>query len=289
MSDSGAPPPDHPLRPLYGCLLKMWRADKHFDALQDSIKEFLGSKPYEVVHDFQLEANHYAVQVKVHQRPPNEWSPIIGDIVHNTRSSLDHLAWQLVKRNAEEPIPGKTQFPIFSEDPFDRNAYPTTKKWKRAYDSWGRQTDGMHPRDIAFLKTLQPYYQRPEDPNSHDLARLRELSNWDKHRELHFATSAHVGSRYHLKEGTRNARIIPLYIRPAPRVFEDGTEVARFSVIPTGPNHHVDVYVKVLFDVAFGEGSPLEGLGIKRTLADMVLCVSYILSEFKIKFAGQMF
>jgi hypothetical protein len=96
-------------------------------------------------------------------------------------------------------------------------------------------------------------------------------------------------ANYHLKEGTRNARIIPLYIQPAPRVIEDGAEVARFAVIPTGPNHHGDVRVKISFDIVFGEGSPLEGLGVKRTLADMGLCISHILSDFKTKFAGQMF
>ena len=77
--------------PLYGCLLKMRRAGEHFDALQKYIKEFLDSEPYKTIHE--PEWNQYIVRVRVHKRPPHEWSPIIGDIVHNTRSTLDHLAW----------------------------------------------------------------------------------------------------------------------------------------------------------------------------------------------------
>jgi len=115
--------------PLSGCQLKMRRADEHFEALQNSMHDFMRRDPYEVIQDFDSEANQYVVRVKVRERPPIEWSPIIGDIIHNIRSSLDHLAWQLVKRNAEEPIPGKTQFPIFSKDPFDRNAFAKTKDW----------------------------------------------------------------------------------------------------------------------------------------------------------------
>lgn len=266
----------------------MRRGDEHFDALQNSMHEFFGREPYEIIGDSEPESGQHVMRIKLREWPPHEWSPVIGDIVHNTRSALDHLAWQLVKRNRREPIVGKTQFPIFSIDPFDRNAYPTTKKWKRALSLWDRQTEGMHPRDIAFLKDLQPY-TREDDPAFHPLHRLREISNWDKHRELHFAAIALVGHRYWLKEGTRNARVIPLRIRARTRVSEESTEVARFTVIPTGPDAHVNVHIEVFGEIAFGKGSPLEGLGVQQTLHDIGFCVFDILARFKIYFAGQMF
>ncbi len=165
--------------------------------------EFFGRNPYEVVRDFDSEANQHVVQVKVRERPPHKWSPIIGDIVHNMRSALDHLAWQLVIRNECTPS-SKTQFPILSKDPFECNAYAKTKHWKNALDRWNTQTEGMNPFDIAFLKELQPY-QRTYDTASHPLDRLRELSNRDKHRELHFATSAFVGPLFYLNSGLRHS------------------------------------------------------------------------------------
>jgi hypothetical protein len=49
------------------------------------------------------------------------------------------------------------------------------------------------------------------------------------------------------------------------------------------------VQIKVFFDIAFGKGSPLEGLGVKDTLLFIGPYVSDIIEEFRIKFAGQMF
>lgn len=265
----------------------MRRSDEHFDALQDSIHEFFGRDPYEVAYDLEPESNQYVVRVKVRERPPPEWSPVIGDIVHNMRSALDHLAWQLVIRNGCKPF-GKTRFPIFSRDPFDRSLYSKTKHWKNALNRWQTQTEGMHPRDIAFLKDLQPY-QRMDDATPHPLDWLKEFSNWDKHRELHFATSAFVGPLFYLKESSRNVAIQPFDVRLRGDVFEDGAEVARFEAVSLGCDPYVDVDIKVMYEVAFGEGSPLEGLWIKQTLLDIGQYVWDILLRFKIYFDGQMF
>ncbi len=51
----------------------------------------------------------------------------------------------------------------------------------------------------------------------------------------------------------------------------------------------MDVQIKVFFDIAFGKGSPLEGLGVKKTLLAIGPYVADIIEEFRIKFAGQMF
>ncbi len=65
--------------------------------------------------------------------------------------------------------------------------------------------------------------------------------------------------------------------------------MVRFEAIPLGRNYHADVDIKVMCEVAFGEGSPLEGLWIKQTLFDIGQYVSDILLRFKVKFDGQMF
>jgi hypothetical protein len=51
----------------------------------------------------------------------------------------------------------------------------------------------------------------------------------------------------------------------------------------------MDVQFKVFFDIAFGKGSPLEGLGIKKTLLAIGPYVSGIIEDFRIKIVGQMF
>jgi len=146
----------------------------------------------------------------------------------------------------------------------------------------------MNPFDIAFLKELQPY-KSEDDPASHPLDRLRELSNWDKHREIHFAYSVHVASRYEFREGSQNVTVKPISLGTKPRVLEGETEVARFATIPTGPNPRMNMYIKVFCEETFGKSSPLEGLWIKQTLFDIGQYVSDILLRFKVKIDGQMF
>lgn len=245
----------------------------------------MGRNPYEVIHEFEPESNQYVVRVKVREWPPPEWSPIIGDIVHNTRSALDHLAWQLVIKNGRKPSGGNL-FPIFTKDPLDPDAHAGAGEFKTAQKRWKDRIKGMHPDDVAILKGLQPY-QGADNPDHYPLAALNQLSNWDKHRELHFATSALVGPLFYLKEASRNVAIQPIHVKPRGHVFEDGAEVARFEVVPYGPNPHVDVHIKVMCEVAFGEGSPLEGLWIDQTLSAVGLYVSDVILEFKSRFDEQ--
>jgi hypothetical protein len=148
--------------PLYGCLLKMRRADEHFNTLQEYIRGFLDSGPYKIIHEPKW--NQYIVRVKVHKWPPHEWSPVIGDIVHNTRSTLDHLAWQLVKRNGKEPKPGTTQFPIFSKDPVDPYIYDTNKLAKNALGRWTRQTRVCTPATSHSLRSCSLFFKYQRIP-----------------------------------------------------------------------------------------------------------------------------
>lgn len=65
--------------------------------------------------------------------------------------------------------------------------------------------------------------------------------------------------------------------------------MARYAFTATGPNPKMDVQIKVFINIAFEKGSPLEGLGVEKTLLSIGPYVSDIIEEFRIKFAGQMF
>ena len=262
----------------------MRRGEEHFEALQNSMRDFMARDPYEIVRDFDPETDQHVVRVKVRERPPPEWSPVVGDIAHNMRSALDHLAWQLVFKNGRTPSGGNL-FPIFTKDPFDPNAHTSQGEFKTARKRWKDRVRGMDPEDVAILRELQPY-QGEDDPDLYPLAALNRLSNWDKHRELHLATSAFVGPLFYLKEGSRNVAVQPVDVRPRGDAFEDGAELARFEAVKLGPNPHLDVHVKVMCEVAFGENSPLEGLWIKQTLSEIGLYVSDVILRFKDRFDG---
>jgi hypothetical protein len=273
---------------MFGCRLKMARAQKHFEELQDVIKSFLGRKPYEVVSESDAQPHHYIGRLHIREWPPPELSPIIGDIVHNGRSALDHLAWLLVRRAKNTPAPGKTQFPIFTKDPFDRTLYSTTKKWKAALDRWNSQTQGMASNDVAIIKRMQPY-KRFKTPGADPLARLADLSNWDKHRELHFASQIVGVKDWRIKRTSGNVVVNPLYLMPLNEMAKEGTIVSRFEAYGTGNGEaKVDVELELAFNIAFGEASPLEGLGVEDTLEKIGTHVSDVLLTFKLRFEGKL-
>jgi hypothetical protein len=152
---------------LYSCYLKLRRVEQHADALQDALDGFLGSNPYAIICEREPKLDEYVLWTKVREQPPPEWSPIVGDIVHNWRSALDHLAYQLVIRNGNTPS-SRTQFPIFSKSPFDASLYSKTKDAKNALERWNGQVSGMHPSDVAVIERLQPY-KGGHGPDTHPL------------------------------------------------------------------------------------------------------------------------
>jgi len=91
--------------------MKLKRADLHLRSLQAAMKEFIDSNPYDTWMDPippQLPyIESFIVRVRERQRPHREeWGAILGDAVHNLRSALDHLVWELTKQNqGGEPPP----------------------------------------------------------------------------------------------------------------------------------------------------------------------------------------
>lgn len=103
---------------LEGVVLKLLRAGNHFDALCEvcdkSIKESTGEPFVEREGDWEV------LRVPVREFP--SWASIVsGDYVHNLRSALDHLAWQLVKVSGAKPG-SWTSFPTYGDkDDFIRD------------------------------------------------------------------------------------------------------------------------------------------------------------------------
>jgi hypothetical protein len=89
-----------------------------------------------------------------------------GDIVHNLRSALDHLAYQLVVVGSEKEPSRRVEFPIAKD--FATYEAEKTKK-----------VQGMRPIAIKAIDNVKPYKGGNEP-----LWRIHELDNIDKHRTL---------------------------------------------------------------------------------------------------------
>src|SRR6266700_3295672 len=94
-----------------GVRAKIERAKHHIGDLEERVRVFLESKPYSVAHDKNSETCERVCRVQIRAQPPLILPLIVGEVLHQLRGSLDHLAWQLVEANGEKP--GKwTYFPI---------------------------------------------------------------------------------------------------------------------------------------------------------------------------------
>src|SRR5271156_1341219 len=95
---------------LIGVRSKIERAKKHVTDLDIAIRSFCESQPYTIATKQKPEIEHTTLCVENVQPVPDSITLIVGDAVHNLRSSLDHLAWQLV--DAAGGTPGvHTYFP----------------------------------------------------------------------------------------------------------------------------------------------------------------------------------
>lgn len=98
---------------------------------------------------------------------PFEALPISGDIIHNLRSALNHLAHQLVLVGTSGTEPSRrVEFPI-SKDVMTYEAEKVAKM------------EGMRLEAVKTIDSLHPY-----KGGNDTLWRIHELNNIDKHRTL---------------------------------------------------------------------------------------------------------
>jgi hypothetical protein len=101
------------------------------------------------------------------------WGAQIGAVAHALRSSLEHLAWQLVIANQGSPN-NSTHFPIYERKP---------DKGKEL-----GVTGGVPSEALKIIEAAQPYNGTS---GGKKLAAIHKLDVFDKHREL-VVTAARV-------------------------------------------------------------------------------------------------
>jgi hypothetical protein len=144
---------------------KVERAYHHINELDRVLAAFIKSNPYEVVIEEDPHTKQVLYCLSRNADIPVDVSLIVGDILQNLRSSLDHLAYALVVANNQTPNT-KTYFPITEEVP-----EPTNPK-----SDFSRKVCGMSQDAINTILLLKPY-----KGGNHALWGLHALNNWDKH------------------------------------------------------------------------------------------------------------
>ena len=212
------------------------------------------------------------------QPTPLRISAVLGDTIHNLRSALDHLAYQLVSVGTDKPPSVHVCFPI-AED-------------RRKYTRRRSELSGARPEAIAAVDALMPF-----KGGNDTLWRLNRLDNVDKHRALITAGSAfrsvNIGSL--LNRGMQEAiessplagripelPLLNLSLKPADRLFPLKTGDELFIDLPDAV---VDERTQFHFEVAFGEEGVVMGEPIIETVGSMMSLVEGLLPTFARYFA----
>jgi hypothetical protein len=162
---------------------KLQRADRHvaeftaeFHRLENERNPYIvTTRPYEFSAGTMLEAR--AEPVEVYR---DGVAAIVGDIIFNTRSALDHIC---VALSGNE----RSQYPIFESDPWaEAEDKGTASANRRRREDFSAYTKGMPASAIELIRASQPYNNAVGFPPPwlDHLAILNRLSNADKHRRL---------------------------------------------------------------------------------------------------------
>lgn len=242
--------------PLRGPLRKVDRAKQHIEDLERKVGEFADRNPYRIVVEPSFNPGNTAMislAVRIREETPDELALLVGDALHNLRSSLDHLACCLVPGGTSDP---DCSFPFAkSEQAFEQTIL-------------SRPIRKAKPNAIDAIRQLKPY------PGGNDtLYGLHVIDNLDKHRLLLPVLGA---------SGLKNPFVVKFGDNPGASVLDmksfgnvgiqDGQKLV---VLPKPGNVQLGDEFDADITILFGEG-PFNGaevLGSLRQLADYIQAI----------------
>jgi hypothetical protein len=163
--------------PLYGAYRKIDHARDHLKRLDREVKTFTETNPYRFVTKYDDEGVAHIV-FEGGGQVPVVMSLIVGDVVHNLRSALDHVVYQLA---------------LLGGGSGETNAFPLFWEPGKYRDHQKRLLRDVPDPYRARIEALQPYHivcgispkSIPQEFWTHFwLMGLARLDNLDKHRLL---------------------------------------------------------------------------------------------------------
>jgi hypothetical protein len=271
--------------PLFGTRIKINRAKQHFFELNTQVSAFLERKPYRLVEEEDAASQQIVYKLVENERIPDYWGGIVGDVIHNLRASLDHLAVQVMAKSGITD-PGRlydVHFPISKSAVAFENALKGKLK-------------GAHPDAVAIVERLKPYRGGTDTFWS-----LHKLDIMDKHHVL-----VPVGMAFSRIMRLMKPKLIPfegeslegfpedLTFNVMPRLddkpikaypLENGTVLWSRPIFHRSGKRDENKYeVKMLFHVAFGEGQIIDGEPVIPALKNFIDFVESVLDIFEKEF-----
>lgn len=183
--------------------LKVGRVAVHLREINALMRKYTESEP-----DAFVRLSDGSYDVNFSKFPPPGISIIAGEAIYQLRSTLDHLAFDLVQRNSLNiQLPTRwdreCRFPLLIDIP-SKGDPPVVMETPLPYNFFKKSLPGIPKHAFAFIESVQPYYGTD---CAVALRYLEQLSNIDKHRYPHItkphalrrdeATVRHKGDTLH--------------------------------------------------------------------------------------------
>jgi hypothetical protein len=234
--------------------LKWVRGVVHAKLLHDDMNRWAldpDNQPFfKVRADYHPKRHGFALAVDSLRAVPIEWGLIVGDITHNQRSALDHIAWELVKRGNRPPhtLSGRQQrrvaFPLFTGPP--GGGFHATVL--------NAQLPGVARSQRTLIRRFQPYMHTKAKESRQPLAVLADINNDDKHRTIHPVAAVSARAEYEIAE-LAGCEITRLPAHGRGQVLHEGAELVLIGVRKTerGAEPHMKVNSRVPSIPTIGE------------------------------------
>ncbi len=175
---------------------------------------------FKVQAHYHAKRHGFALVVEAMRPVPIEFGLMVGDIAHNQRSALDHVAWELVRRGNRPPHAlsnrqrQRIAFPIFSGPP--GGGFHATVL--------NKQLPGVGRRQRTLIRGLQPYVHRKANESRQPLALLARIDNDDKHRTIQPVAAVSSSATYEVTQ-LRGCEVTRVTGRSRSQMLEDGAEL----------------------------------------------------------------
>jgi hypothetical protein len=245
---------------LIGVYAKIDRAKYHLSHLHVTIETWARTEQENQLASFNYDPDRERVDLHLHRVKPGDinWPLIVGDVVHNLRSALDHLVFQLALLNgASIDQCKKTFFPVCIAEPDLGKALKLVAPY-------------VHPNAWTLIKELQPY--KAANIPGKDLAQnylwiISQLDIIDKHRMLVVTDKSYRASS--VSYSINDAEPVSIEATDTWKPLKDGAKLASFDIsgLPFGAEDKMRMNVQTEFQIRFKEtGCGCEGLIVEEVM-----------------------
>ncbi|MEX2538218.1 MAG: hypothetical protein WD646_06165 [Actinomycetota bacterium] len=190
---------------------------------------------FKVRNDYHPRRHCIAVTVEALPEIPVRWGLRLGDIAHNFRSCLDHLAWALVHRGSRA---GRLTAPEMR-----RVYFPVSKDRLAFNNEIVTMLPGVRRSDITIVRKHQPHTTGSRSA-LHSFTLLVAMSNEDKHRAIKPIWVIPTGATVSIN--AERDCVVTRIGRPFSDPIQVGCELVNFYVRKTGPDPDIDVELDLM-------------------------------------------